>query len=233
MEDVQDKEIAKKLSWLKMLSLEMLAILVAFIFSISVVFFFVKRIFFENKTRFDFEVFAFLEKYINDGATSFMQFFTFFGGQHFLVPAYLTLIFFYFLVKKQRWMGMRVTAVSVTSLLLMFGLKYIFIRPRPLTPLLREVNGFSFPSGHAFMSFSFFGLLIYIIHKEVKNKVLKWLAFLLMAFVIVLVGLSRIYLRVHYASDVIAGFCMGFMWLVISLSLIGYLEKRRSKLAVI
>ena len=101
MDAVKEKEITKNLNWLKILSLEMLAILVAFILSISVVIFFIKRIFFENKTRFDSEVFVFLERYVNDGATSFMQFFTLFGSQHFLVPAYLSLIFFYFLVRKK------------------------------------------------------------------------------------------------------------------------------------
>lgn len=233
MDAVKEKEITKNLNWLKILSLEMLAILIAFILSISVVIFFIKRIFFQNKTRFDSEVFVFLERYVNDGATSFMQFFTFFGSQHFLVPAYLSLIFFYFLVRKQKWMGLRVTAVSVTSLLLMFGLKYLFLRPRPLTPLLKAVNGFSFPSGHAFMSFSFFGLLMYIIIKEVKHPVIRTFAFFLITTIILLVGLSRIYLRVHYASDVIAGFCMGFMWLVISLGLISFLENRKSSLPAI
>jgi undecaprenyl-diphosphatase len=98
---------------------------------------------------------------------------------------------------------------------------------------LNEARGLSFPSGHAFMSFSFFGLLIYIIYEEMKNVWLKWSLIFLICCLILSIGLSRIYLRVHYASDVIAGLCMGFIWIVISLSIIHMLEKQKSKLPVV
>jgi len=84
-------------------------------------------------------------------------------------------------------------------------------------PLLHRVEGLSFPSGHAFMSFSFFGLLIYILSKTQMAQPYKTLLIVLFALIILMVGISRIYLRVHYASDVITGFCMSFMWMVISL----------------
>jgi undecaprenyl-diphosphatase len=112
----------------------------------------------------------------------------------------------------------------------MFGLKLFFNRPRPLTPLLKEVNGFSFPSGHAFMSFTFFGLLIFMVHARTKNIALKIFLIVFFLCMSVMVGISRIYLRVHYATDVLAGFAMGVIWLTLSLWLLHIIENNKTKL---
>lgn len=107
----------------------------------------------------------------------------------------------------------------------MFGLKNLFDRDRPLVPLLEEARGLSFPSGHALMSVTFYGLLIYIVFKGLKNKILKWSLISLLLLLIITISFSRIYLRVHYASDVIAGFCVGILWLVICVTVLNKLEK--------
>ncbi len=215
----------------KIITLNVLAILVAFVFSLAVVIFFVRRIFIHGKTNFDDRIFNYLQHTVSDHATATMQVLTIFGSQYFLIPAYLILIFYYLSFKKMKWMASRVIAVSVSSLVLMFGLKMLFGRQRPLTPLLHEVSGYSFPSGHAFMSFSFFGLLIYIIYKHIAPSAGRTIAMVLLFLFTIIIGVSRVYLRVHYASDVIAGFCMGFMWLVISLLAMSYLQKRHQKLS--
>lgn len=93
----------------------------------------------------------------------------------------------------------------------MFVLKHSFGRTRPLIPLLEEARGLSFPSGHALMAVTFYGLLGYIVWQTVKNNALKWLLFVFFMLMILLIGFSRIYLRVHYTSDVIAGYCMGLL----------------------
>ncbi|MBD0288451.1 MAG: phosphatase PAP2 family protein, partial [Flavisolibacter sp.] len=72
---------------------------------------------------------------------------------------------------------------------------------------------------------TFYGLLAYIVWHSVRNKTLKWTLIVLLIVWIVLIGLSRIYLRRHYYSDVMAGFAMGFLWLVISLKVIRRIEK--------
>jgi membrane-associated phospholipid phosphatase len=108
-------------------------------------------------------------------------------------------------------------------------LKFIFSRPRPLIPLLEPARGFSFPSGHAMMSFSFYGLLIYLVYVGVKNPYLKWLLMSFLLILIFLIGFSRVYLRVHYASDVIAGFAAGFIWIVLSLFITGRIEQYSKK----
>lgn len=107
----------------------------------------------------------------------------------------------------------------------MFILKRLFNRSRPDIPLLYEAEGLSFPSGHALMSVTFYGLLIYIVYKTFKQKSIKWILISLLMFLIVIIGFTRIYLRVHYTTDVIAGYCIGFLWLVFAVWLLNKMEK--------
>ncbi|UOK59735.1 phosphatase PAP2 family protein [Bacillus sp. OVS6] len=91
----------------------------------------------------------------------------------------------------------------------------MFKRDRPtFNPLITE-SGYSFPSGHSMVSFSFLGILAYLLTLMVKKKSLKVLIMALFFFIVFLIGFSRIYLGVHYPSDVIAGFAAGGAWLVI------------------
>lgn len=227
----KDKNIIM-LNRLKLLSLELAVILVAFVLSLLIVAFFINRIFFVKKDKFDLRVFDFFRTYVSGTATKVMECFTFLGSQYFLIPAYILLIIYFLFIKKARWLGIKIAAVSISSLIVMFSLKLFFQRPRPLSPLLKQVQGLSFPSGHAFMSFSFFGLLMYILFKELRFAWQKLAMFFLLSIVVLMIGLSRIYLRVHYASDVITGFCMGFMWIVISLAVLSAIERHKNKLPV-
>ena len=108
---------------------------------------------------------------------------------------------------------------------MMFVLKRLFNRPRPDIPLLEEARGLSFPSGHAMVSFCFYGLLAYIIWKSDAKKWVKWVAVIMLFLLVLFIGFSRIYLKVHYASDVMAGFCVGLIWLVLCLWILKRIEK--------
>ena len=88
------------------------------------------------------------------------------------------------------------------------------------------MSGFSFPSGHALISMVFYGLFIHMTWHEVKIKWLRYLLIVVLSILILLIAFSRVYLRVHYASDVIAGIAVGFIWLVLSLNIIQRIEKR-------
>jgi len=106
----------------------------------------------------------------------------------------------------------------------MLLLKQLFQRKRPLSPLLKAAKGLSFPSGHAIMAVTFYGLMIYILQHSITIDWLKWFAIILVIALIISIGFSRIYLRVHYASDVAAGFIIGLLWLLISLAVLKWLE---------
>lgn len=99
-------------------------------------------------------------------------------------------------------------------------LKNIVARPRPEGFRLVEESGYSFPSGHSMVSMAFYGFIVYWIFEKVKNPYLKWSSMIAISFIIIAIGLSRIYLGVHYASDVIAGFCISISYLILFTNLI-------------
>ena len=99
-------------------------------------------------------------------------------------------------------------------------LKHIVQRPRPIEFRIIDENGYSFPSGHSMVSAAFYGFLIYLIYKNIKNKYLKWGLITILSLLIIFIGISRIYLGVHYTSDVLAGFLISISYLIIFTSLI-------------
>lgn len=215
-----------KKSWasIALLSVEMIVIIVIFIIA-AVAFIYISRNVFVLKNEvFDYKVFAFLETHVSERNNAIMQFFTFLGSHLFLLPANILLIVYFLFVRKHRWYSIKIPVIAISSMLLMFLLKQIFGRQRPDIPLLREAAGLSFPSGHALMSMTFYGLLIYIVWESVSHKTLKWLLTVFLILLILMIGFTRIYLRVHYPSDVFAGFAMGFLWLVISIFILNRIE---------
>lgn len=94
-------------------------------------------------------------------------------------------------------------------------LKIIIRRPRPQRIQIMPEKGFSFPSGHAMVAFAYYGFLIYLISKSIKNKKIKYPLIAFLSILILLIGISRIYLGVHYVTDVLGGFIFGFIYLVL------------------
>jgi membrane-associated phospholipid phosphatase len=115
--------------------------------------------------------------------------------------------------------GRRPGLCAAVNLLCAVGLnallKQIVQRPRPEGFRLIAETGYSFPSGHSMVAMAFYGLLAWMVWHYEKDRFVKWLCVTGFCLVIVAVGLSRIYLGVHYASDVIAGFCVSIAWLIV------------------
>jgi len=172
----------------------------------------------------DMLIFEKIKPAVNTVNNKIMLFITFLGKHQFLIPANLILIFYFLLVKRQNWFSIRVITIAISSLVLMLLLKQLFQRKRPLSPLLKAAKGLSFPSGHAIMAVTFYGLLIYILQHSITTDWLKWFVTILIIVLIVSIGFSRVYLRVHYASDVAAGFIIGLLWLLLSLAILKWLE---------
>ena len=148
---------------------------------------------------------------ISDFTTTIAKFITNFGGAIFLIILTITL----FILIKNKKIGLSI----ILNLIVITGLnqilKYIWQRPRPTEYRLIEETGFSFPSGHSMVSMAFYGYLIYLIYKYVKNKDLKWISIVLLSILICSIGISRIYLGVHYTSDVLGGFLISLSYLIV------------------
>ena len=141
----------------------------------------------------------------NPTLTMFMKFITKFSNTEFIVAIAISflLIFSYIIKNKKLAIGLSMNLIGVASLNQI--LKMIFQRERPIGYRLIEMTGYSFPSGHAMVSMAFYGYFIYLICKNMKN---------LNVIIIILVGISRIYLGVHYLSDVIAGYSISIIYLL-------------------
>ena len=114
-----------------------------------------------------------------------------------------------------RMPGRFATANLVGIVALNFALKEIVQRPRPEGFRLIAETGYSFPSGHSMVAVAFYGFMIWLILRYEEDRILRWVWSLALFFVVIMIGISRVYLGVHYFSDVIAGYCVAAVWLVI------------------
>ena len=151
---------------------------------------------------------------ISDFTTPIAKFITNFGGAIFLIVLTIAL----FILIKNKKIGFSVFSNLVIITVLNQLLKRILQRPRPTEFRIIEETGYSFPSGHSMVSMAFYGYLIYLIYKYVKNKYIKWISITLLSILICSIGISRIYLGVHYTSDVLGGFLVSISYLVIYIS---------------
>ena len=151
---------------------------------------------------------------ISDFATPIAKFITNFGGATFLILLTVTL----FVLIKNKKIGLSIFSNLVIITILNQLLKRILQRPRPTEYRIIEETGYSFPSGHSMVSMAFYGYLIYLIYKYVNNKYAKWISIALLSVLICSIGISRIYLGVHYTSDVLGGFLISISYLVIYVS---------------
>ena len=148
---------------------------------------------------------------IKEQVTPVMKIVTFFGGATCLIG--LTIILFIIIKNKKIGLLIGINLVTITILNQLF--KFILQRPRPTKNRIINENGYSFPSGHSMISMAFYGFLIYLIYKYVKNKKLKYISITLISILIIFIGISRIYLGVHYTSDILAGFLFSISYLII------------------
>ena len=162
----------------------------------------------------------FIEKLRNDKLTTFMKLATKLSNPEvMIVIAIISILFCTKLIKNKKLsLGIILNLAGITIINQI--LKFIFRRERPTGYRLIEMSGYSFPSGHAMASLAFYGLLIYITKRLVKNKYLKILLITLNIAIIILIGVSRIYLGVHYLSDVLTGYSISIIYLLITTKLL-------------
>ncbi|MWV43667.1 phosphatase PAP2 family protein [Paenibacillus sp. HJL G12] len=151
--------------------------------------------------------------------TSFMKVFTFIGSS--LMAVVLSALAFFFLMivmKHRRELIMFVVAVGGSEIWNLI-LKNIIQRARPNTHRLIEISGFSFPSGHSMAAFSLYGAITFLLWRHIPSFAGRIAMIIIGVALTLLIGISRIYLGVHYPSDVLGGYLASGTWLMISIVL--------------
>ncbi len=161
-----------------------------------------------NISWFDNTIYNFIISFKSSTLTSIMKMITVLANP--LTIIIFCLLFLIPLIWQEK-RGLYIILLTIVSTLINLIVKNIIQRNRPLILRLIEETGFSFPSGHAMGSICFYGGIIYLIKNSEMNKNIKLLIMMLLSFVILSIGISRIYLGVHYASDIVGGFILGFI----------------------
>ena len=193
-----------------------LSLLLALIAAISVLVFFgwLTDEVLEGDTRaFDEATRAAVHQLASPTLTTIMRGISFFGGTRFLFCA-TAVIVVCFIFKKWKREAILLAVTMIGASLLNITLKLAFkrVRPEPFFDLATP-KSWSFPSGHSLASFCFFGALAAIVNTGIKSRGLRAAIGITAGVIIFLIGLSRIYLGVHYATDVIAGFTAALIWI--------------------
>ena len=162
--------------------------------------------------NFDSNIYSLIRSIASKSMDTFFRIITRFGDEEVLILIAISCLIFI----KNRKIGGSIVINLAGIGLINYLLKEMIQRPRPPIELkMVEESSFSFPSGHAMASVAFYGLFIYYIYKYVKNKTIKNIVCTILSVLIFLVGVSRIYLGVHYASDVLAGYLFSIVYLII------------------
>jgi undecaprenyl-diphosphatase len=170
----------------------------------------------EKEDWFDTKVFTFLHGIASPVSTRFFEFMTNLGSGYFITTAYV-IVLLLLLWRKRRADALVIGITAITASLLVAGLKVLFARARPDAPLISELSTYSFPSGHTVSSFVFFGLMAWECSRLRIPRTWKIMLIACCLLLAILVGISRIVLRYHFASDVAGGWCLGTVILCIFL----------------
>ncbi|MHA6259086.1 phosphatase PAP2 family protein [Sporosarcina sp. CAU 1771] len=164
--------------------------------------------------RFDSTIISFVQALETPWLTSLLKFFTWIGSGFIavLLACIVSLIlFFVFQYKNQA--ALLLVGIAGTGLLNII-LKLFFKRERPEIYRLADASGYSFPSGHTMLAFSLYILLGFIVWRNVTTRASRVLLVISIGMMITLIAGSRIYLGVHYPSDIAGGILASALWIV-------------------
>lgn len=164
----------------------------------------------DRTAGFDLAIRTQVHGYASPGLTKAMIAISFLGGNGLTAAAILSVIVFLLLHWRRAALWMVVTILG--ALVLDLSLKYAFHRPRPVPFFVAVPHTYSFPSGHSLFSFCFYGVLAGVLAGRIQSRLGRVLIWTFAAVLVAAIGVSRIYLGVHYPSDVIAGYLAASLW---------------------
>jgi membrane-associated phospholipid phosphatase len=163
--------------------------------------------------HFDDSVRAAVHQHASPAVTVLMRGITLLGSMEVLLPAVLIVLTF-LLVRRKRYEAIVLSVTMAGGLILNIVLKWSFHRARP-DPFFNLVmpTTYAFPSGHALLSLCFYGVMARVLSDSWKSQGLHWMVWSAAVCLIGLIGFSRIYLGMHYPSDVVAGYAAAIVWI--------------------
>ncbi|UJH91571.1 phosphatase PAP2 family protein [Antarcticibacterium sp. 1MA-6-2] len=186
----------------------------------------------EALSKYDSKITQYIISFRTPTLNKIFQFITNVGDLYgYLVIAALSTVLFYWKFRNWRFV-LEMIFVLVVSGLSNVALKQVINRARPDAEHLVSVATLSYPSGHAMSAMAFYGFLIFLFYNFKLNRWLKTLVITTLVLLILAIGISRIYLGVHYPSDIAGGYIAGFIWVIFCVVLfhvIDLLRKRRKR----
>ncbi|MDQ0414770.1 phosphatase PAP2 family protein [Mesobacillus stamsii] len=167
--------------------------------------------------EFDQALISFIRGFETPALTSIMKLFTFIGSFPVVLVIFLIVSFIFYRVLKSRTEIFLVAAVIVGTQVINLLLKLLFHRARPDIHLLIDVGGYSFPSGHAMSAFAVYGILTFVFWRHIPKSIGRISLIIGSSMFILFIGMSRIYLGVHYPSDIIGGYFASAAWLTVAI----------------
>lgn len=185
----------------------------------------------QQLVKFDDLVTELVYTFRSDTTTSIVKFITDVGDVQayvIIIPCVAVLLYYR---GHHRWrLSLQATIVLLSTTFLNMGIKNLISRPRPVEDMrLVIAHSYSFPSGHSMSAIAFYGFLIYLTYKYVPNMALKIGLIVLQVLLILSIGLSRVYLGVHFPTDVVAGFIAGLFWLIICIIVFNFINFYRTR----
>jgi len=171
----------------------------------------------DRTANFDYYVRMRIHEFASPGLTKAMIAISFVGGDGLTIAAILAVGLFLYFRWRRATLWLVVTILG--ALVLDLTLKYAFHRPRPTPFFVALPRTYSFPSGHALFSFCFYGVLAGLLMGRIQSRLARILIWMAAAILVAAIGFSRIYLGVHYPSDVIAGYLTATLWVSTLLAL--------------
>jgi len=180
--------------------------------------------------QFDTSIISFVQGFESPTLTTIFKFFTFIGSSLVVMILCVLIIIYLYKVLHHRSEIILFIVVMFGSTALNVVLKHLFHRARPTIHRLIQETGYSFPSGHSMEAFALYGVLAYLLWRHISSSLGKTLLIIFSVFMTLMIGISRIYLGVHYPSDVIGAYLVSGFWLAGSIGVYEqYLDRRKNK----
>jgi len=178
----------------------------------------------------DQNVISFIQGFESPPLTSIMKCFTYVGSFHIVFGIFVIVAFFLYFILKHRLELLLFCTVVIGTPIINQVLKQFFHRVRPDLHRLIEIGGYSFPSGHAMNALAVYGILSFLFWRHIPSRLWRTTLIIISTIIVLMIGISRIYLGVHYPSDIIGGYFASGFWLTISIYFFRrYKEKRKTR----